>query len=60
MAKARIEQKVVVHLELTETEAAWLKALLQNPLTDEGEDGYNIRKELFDSLPTPLGTRSSN
>lgn len=52
MAKAKLKQvKVEIELSLTEHEAIYLKALLQNPrIADEPAEEAEMRAQLFNAL----------
>lgn len=58
-----VETKRVFHLELTEAEALWLRAYMQNypGAGEESASSYHMRKALFDALPscTSDGSRSA-
>ena len=52
--KSKIEKKIKIVLELSDTEAHWLKGYVQNPCCDgtvETDHDIIMRKELFDALP---------
>ena len=55
--KSKTETSQTIHLELTEIEAAWLRAYVQNypGKGEEATDEYDMRKALFDAL-TPNST----
>ena len=50
--QSRTETKQTIHIELTEKEAAWLRAYVQNYVGqgEEPTDEYDMRKALFDAL----------
>jgi len=50
--QSRTETKHTVHLELTEKEATWLRAYVQNYVgtLEEPTEEYDMRKALFDAL----------
>ena len=52
--KSKVKQKITFLLELNETEARWLKTLVQNPVgctyEDEPEEHKEIRKAFWDAL----------
>jgi len=51
MVEVRVTTKKVVALILSETEAKWLKGILQNPLDeDESQGDSDMRREIFSSL----------
>jgi hypothetical protein len=60
MASSKISTIITVTLELSSREAAWLRALLQNPIgcevngfqPDEEPFERNIREAIFSALPT--------
>lgn len=46
--ESKVSKKVTVTLVLSEEEAAWLHALVQNPLVDgESEQDTEMRKKFF-------------
>ena len=50
--KSKTETSQTIHLELTEIEAAWLRAYVQNYVGqgEEPTEEYDMRKALFDAL----------
>ena len=49
--KAEVEQKVTVTLKLSEQEARWLKAMVQNPICDtESIEDSQMRKGFWEAL----------
>ena len=50
MAKSRIRQKTTYEIELSEKEAKWLKAVVQNGSTDEADWEAEVRKSIWDAL----------
>jgi hypothetical protein len=68
MAKSKVQTTITTTLTLSEAEAQWLRALLQNPLPRINEDGMlaypdepeeedeysrSMRHSLFDALTSP-------
>jgi hypothetical protein len=59
MASSKIRTTTIVTLELSSEEAAWLRALVQNPIGceangwpfDEPAQDRSIRKAIFSALP---------
>lgn len=51
MARGTSSVNIVIHLELSEAEAQWLRSYLQNPLVD-GEPKYDeeFRKSIFNAI----------
>ena len=49
--KVKAEETVVIHIELAREEAEWLKATMQNPITEpESIQDMIYRKEFFNNL----------
>lgn len=55
MIANRKETQVIITLELNELEASMLKAIMQNPLSeDESQSEYDFRNQLFEELKEAL------
>lgn len=55
--KSEIIETIVYKLELTQEEANWLKALVQNPVCDpsqESKEDKEMRQNLFKALTKTL------
>ena len=57
MAKSKVEETVVVNLELTKEEAYWLKGLMQNPVcgshpSEEDHQNHKVRSAIWNALPS--------
>ena len=49
--KAEVEETITVTLKLSEHEARWLKAMVQNPIRDgEGREDSQMRERFWEAL----------
>lgn len=56
MATSRVSVHRTIHLELSEAEAIWLRARLQNHLDEGPEDPFDKtnREAIFSAIPSHL------